>query len=73
MIVEDEEDILILYKDFLSGKGHEVATTFLNGEDMIKEIKSNIWDIFNRYRLPDNTNGIDVAIEILNKLLYLVL
>ncbi len=22
MIIEDEEDILILYKDFLSGKGH---------------------------------------------------
>ena len=42
MIVEDQEDILILYKDFLSGKGHEVASTFLNGEDMIKEIKSNI-------------------------------
>jgi DNA-binding NtrC family response regulator len=42
IIVEDEQDILILYKDFLSRKGHEVATTFLNGEDIINEIKSNI-------------------------------
>jgi hypothetical protein len=40
IIVEDEEDILILYKDFLSRKGHEVATTFLNGEDIIKEINN---------------------------------
>ena len=32
MIVEDE-DILILYKDFLLGKGHDVTTTYLNGED----------------------------------------
>ena len=35
MIVEDEEDILILYKDFLLGKGHDVTTTYINGEDMI--------------------------------------
>jgi DNA-binding response OmpR family regulator len=42
IIVEDEQDILILYKDFLSRKGHEVAKTFLNGEDIINEIKSNI-------------------------------
>lgn len=68
MIVEDEEDILILYKDFLSIKGHDVTTTYLNGEDMIKEIdkvKSEIYLI--DYRLPGNKNGIEVANEILNK------
>lgn len=46
MIVEDEEDILILYKDFLRGKGHDVTTTYLNGEDMTEEIdkvKSEIY------------------------------
>jgi CheY-like chemotaxis protein len=68
MIVEDEEDILILYKDFLSGKGHDVTTACLNGEDMIGEIdkvKSDMYLI--DYRLPGNKNGIEVAIEILNK------
>jgi DNA-binding NtrC family response regulator len=68
MIVEDEEDILILYKDFLSGKGHDVTTTYLNGDDMLKDIdkvKSEIYLI--DYRLPGNKNGIEVAIEILNK------
>jgi len=68
MIVYDEENILILYKDFLSGKGHDVTTTYLNGDDMIKEIdkvKSEIYLI--DYRLPGNKNGIEVAIEILNK------
>lgn len=68
MIVEDEEDILILYKDFLSSKGHDVTTTYLNGDDMIKEIdsvKSEIYLI--DYRLPGNKNGIEVAIEILIK------
>ena len=59
MIVEDEEDILILYKDFLLGKGHDVTTTYINGEDMIEEIdkvKSEIYLI--DYRLPGNKNGI---------------
>jgi len=68
MIVDDEENILILYKDFLSGKGHDVTTTYLNGDDMIKEIdkvKSEIYLI--DYRLPGNKNGIEVAVEILNK------
>ena len=68
MIVEDEEDILILYKDFLSVKGHDVTAIYLNGEDMIEEIdavKSEIYLI--DYRLPGNKNGIEVAIEILNK------
>ena len=66
-VVEDE-DILILYKDFLSSKGHDVTTTYLNGDDMIKEIdsvKSKIYLI--DYRLPGNKNGIKVAIEILIK------
>ncbi len=64
MIVEDEEDILILYKDFLLGKGHDVTTTYLNGEDMIEEIdkvKSEIYLI--DYRLPGNKNGIEVLLK----------
>jgi DNA-binding response OmpR family regulator len=68
MIVEDEEDILLLYKDFLSAKGHEVTTTYLTGDDMVNEIdnvRSEIYLI--DYRLPGNMNGIDVAVEILNK------
>jgi two-component SAPR family response regulator len=69
MIVEDEEDILILYKDYLSSKGDEVITTYLSGEDMIKELDKINPDIYLiDYRLPGNKNGIDVAIEILNKL-----
>jgi DNA-binding response OmpR family regulator len=67
MIVEDEEDILLLYKDFLSAKGHEVTTTYLTGDDMVNEIdnvRSEIYLI--DYRLPGNKNGIDVAVEILN-------
>ena len=45
-----------------------MATTFLNGEDIIKENNRVTYEIFLiDYRLPTNNNGIDVAIEILIK------
>jgi DNA-binding LytR/AlgR family response regulator len=45
-----------------------VATTFLNGKDIIKEINRATYEIYLiDYRLPTNNNGIDVAIEILIK------
>ena len=68
MIIEDEEDILILYKDFLSGKGHDVTTMFLNGDVIIEEIDKARCDLYLiDYRLPGNKNGIDIATQILDK------
>jgi len=68
MILEDEEDILILYKDFLVGKGHEITTTYKTGDEVIKEIDSLRSDIYMiDFRLPGNKNGIDIAIEILTR------
>ena len=68
MIVEDEEDILILYKDFLSAKGHDVTTTYLNGDVRIEDIVKAGSEIYLiDYRLPGNKNGIDVASQILDK------
>jgi DNA-binding NtrC family response regulator len=68
MIVEDEEDILILYKDFLSGHGHDVTTMHLDGDIMIEEIDEAKCEIYLiDYRLPGNKNGIDIAIQILDK------
>jgi DNA-binding NtrC family response regulator len=68
MIVEDEEDILILYKDFLSGKGHDVTTMYINGDVVIEEIDKAKCEIYLiDYRLPGNKNGIDIATQILDK------
>ena len=68
MILEDEEDILILYKDFLAGKGHEITTTYQTGDEMINEIDKLRSDIYMiDFRLPGNKNGIDIAIEILTR------
>jgi len=68
MILEDEEDILILYKDFLVGKGHEITTTYKTGDEVINEIDNLRSDIYMiDFRLPGNKNGFDIAIEILTR------
>ena len=46
MILEDEEDILILYKDFLAGKGHEITTTYQTGDEIIDEIDKLRSDVY---------------------------
>ncbi len=66
MIVEDEQDILNLYKDFLKNKGYTVLvtnTTATHIMDDYLEFKPDI--IILDYRLPDEKNGIDAAKEIL--------
>ena len=69
MIVEDEEDIIILYKDFLSAKGHDVTTMYLNGDVRFEEINEAKCEIFLiDYRLPGSKNGVDIAIQILDNL-----
>lgn len=68
MIVEYEEDILLLYNDYLSSKGHQVVNRYLNTELVISELEKEPADVYLiDYRLPGNKNGIDVAIQILDK------
>lgn len=68
MILDDEEDILTLYSDYLSRKGHRVIRTYINSETILDDIdieRPNAYII--DYRLPGNRNGIEVASEILKK------
>ena len=68
LILEDEEDILILYKDYLSGRGHEVVSTYLTANNVMSEFGEKFPDVcLVDYRLPGKTNGLDAATEILNK------
>ena len=46
MVIEDEEDILTLYKDFLSAKGHDVTTMYLNGDVIVEEIDEARSDLY---------------------------
>jgi DNA-binding NtrC family response regulator len=68
MIVEDEEDILTLYNDYLSSKGHQVVNRYLSPDSIMNDFEKETLDVYLiDYRLPGNKNGIDVALEILNK------
>ena len=68
MILDDEEDILRLYSDYLSSKGHRVINTYVNAENILQDIDIESPDIYIiDYRLLGNMNGIEVAIEIFKK------
>jgi DNA-binding NtrC family response regulator len=68
MIIADEQDILVLLRDYLSGQGHEVVSCYLDANNILTDFNKNQPDIcLIDYKLPGNKNGIEAAIEILNK------
>ena len=68
MILDDEEDILKLYGDFLTSKGHRVIKTYVNADTILDDIEIESPDVYLiDYRLLGNMNGVEVAIEILKK------
>ena len=68
MIFDDEEDILNLYSDYLSSKGHRVLKTYVNADTILDDIDIEFPDLYIiDYRLLGNMNGIEVAVEILKK------
>ena len=68
MILDDEEDILKLYGDFLTSKDHRVLKTYVNADTILADIDIEPPDIYLiDYRLLGNMNGVEVAIEILKK------
>lgn len=69
MIMNDEEDILTLYNDYLSSKGHQVIAKYTDASDIKDDVRMNTPDVFIiDYRLPGAKNGIDAAVEILTAL-----
>jgi DNA-binding NtrC family response regulator len=67
MIVEDEEDILTLYSDYLSNKGYHVIARYTRGNDIKTDLERHSPDVFLiNSILPGRKTGIEVATEILN-------
>lgn len=68
MIIEDEHDILLLYKDYLLSRGHKVLATSTTANEIMSDydrVKPDIAII--DYKLPTEKNGIDAAVQILSK------
>lgn len=67
MIVEDEEDIMTLYTDYLSHKGYHVIGRYTRGEDIQRDLKRHLPDVYLiNSILPGKSTGLDVATEILD-------
>jgi DNA-binding NtrC family response regulator len=68
IIIEDDEDNLNLYNDYLCHKGHHVVNTYHKTDSIMTDIEKDTPDVYLLdYKLPGNKNGIEVATEILNK------
>ena len=68
MITEDEQDILLLYKDYLLSRGHNVVATSTTANEILSDydrIRPDVAII--DYKLPNDKNGLDAALQILNK------
>jgi DNA-binding NtrC family response regulator len=68
MIIEDEQDILLLYKDYLMSRGHNVVATSTTANEILSDydrIRPDVAII--DYKLPNDNNGLDAALQILNK------
>jgi DNA-binding response OmpR family regulator len=71
MIIEDEVDILHLYKDFLNSKGFVVIVSSTTADEAIFDYEKYKPDtILLDYKLPGKKNGLQAAKEILLKYPY---
>jgi DNA-binding NtrC family response regulator len=68
MIIEDEQDILLLYKDYLMSRGHKIVATSTTANEIMSDYDRIQPDVaIIDYKLPNGMNGIEAAIQILDK------
>jgi DNA-binding response OmpR family regulator len=68
MVVNDEEDILRLYSDYFSKRGHQVLKTYLTADNVMDDIERETPNMYViDHKLPGTKNGLDLAAEILLK------
>ncbi|HEY5630889.1 MAG TPA: response regulator [Nitrososphaeraceae archaeon] len=68
MIVEDELDILLLYKDFLRSKGYSVIVSSTFADEILTDYEKYMPDlVIIDYKLPGKKNGLQATREILGK------
>jgi len=66
MILEDEQDMLHIYKDFLSTKGLSVIVTSTTADEATDDYEKYRPDfVIIDYKLPGKKNGLQAAKEIL--------
>jgi len=68
MIIEDEIDILLLYKDYLNNKGFSVQATSTTANEALTDYENFFPNmIILDYNLPGKLSGLEAARQILKK------
>jgi DNA-binding response OmpR family regulator len=68
MIIEDEIDILLLYKDYLNNKGFSVQATSTTANEALKDYETFFPHmLILDYNLPGKLSGLEAAKQILKK------
>lgn len=68
MIIEDEEDILLVYRDFLEGRGFTIEVSAPTANEIMRDYEAYQPDlVILDYRLPGSMNGVQAAEQMLRK------
>ncbi|MEP0825039.1 MAG: response regulator [Nitrososphaera sp.] len=68
MIIEDEEDILLVYRDFLAKRGYTIEVSAPTANEVLRDYDAYQPDlVLIDYRLPGSMNGLEAAERILRK------
>jgi len=68
MIIEDEEDILLVYRDFLEKKGYTIEASAPTANEVLRDYELYRPDlVIIDYRLPGSMNGLEAAEKIMLK------
>lgn len=68
MIIEDDEDILLLYKDYLKKKGHTIIVSSTTADEALRDYDDYKPDlVIVDFKLRGQKNGLQAASEILAK------
>jgi DNA-binding NtrC family response regulator len=68
MIIEDDQDILMLYKDYLKRKGHNIIVSSTTADEALRDYQLYKPDlVIMDYRLPGQKNGLQAANDIISQ------
>jgi two-component system cell cycle response regulator CpdR len=68
MIIEDEGDVLLVYRDFLEKRGYTIEVSAPTANEALRDYDTYRPDlVITDYRLPGNMNGLEAAEKILRK------
>jgi DNA-binding NtrC family response regulator len=66
MIIEDEEDVLVVYRDFLKRKGYRIEVSAPTANEILNDYEAYRPDlVILDYRLPGSMNGLQAAEKLL--------